>query len=86
MVPMMTLLDHMSHNKITPSVEMGEEGRPALPDMPPWMSLLHKKMSEGTTERNVRLFIARLIVNRPKVCIHASIYRKLIIYIISGLF
>ncbi len=75
MVPMMSLLDHMSHNKITPSVEVGGEGIPAVPDMPPWMGLLHKKMSEATTERNVRLFIARLIVNRPKVhCMYMQVY------------
>ena len=59
----MKLLDHMQHNNITPVIEKGQRSS----EMPPWMSLLNKKLTEATTERNVRLFIARLIVNRSKV-------------------
>ena len=62
MVPLMKLLDHMQHNKI------GLE--PDSDAMPSWMSALHKKMSSSMTENNVKLFIARLITNRPKVSVH----------------
>ena len=36
--------------------------------MPAWMSSIHKKLGDAGTEKNVRLFIARLVTNRPKVC------------------
>ena len=35
--------------------------------MLPWMSALHKKLTDGKTHNNIRLFIARLITNRPRV-------------------
>ena len=35
--------------------------------MPAWMSALHKKLTDGKTQNNVRLFITRLITNRPRV-------------------
>lgn len=36
-------------------------------DMPPWMRLLHSKMSSPQSAVNIKLFIARLIINCPKV-------------------
>ena len=36
-------------------------------DMPSWMAALHKKLNNSRTHQNIRLFIARLISNRPKV-------------------
>lgn len=35
--------------------------------MPSWMAALHKSFNDGRTHKNIRLFIARLIVNRSKV-------------------
>jgi DNA-dependent protein kinase catalytic subunit len=57
------LLDHMVYNKITPSYDEGA----VASAMPPWMACLHKKMTDSTTAVNVRLFLARVIINRPKV-------------------
>ena len=36
-------------------------------EMPSWMAALHKKLNNGPTHPNVRLYIARLITNRPKI-------------------
>ena len=36
-------------------------------EMPAWMSALHKKLTDGKTQNNIRLFITRLITNRPRV-------------------
>ena len=65
MTPLMKLLDHMSLNKITPPVPDDNTN----PEMPSWMLPLHKKMTESRTGRNVKLFIVRLITNRPKVSV-----------------
>lgn len=35
--------------------------------MPSWMNCLHKTFTNSSTKGNIRLFIARLITNRPKV-------------------
>ena len=35
--------------------------------MPQWMASMHKKFNSGRTHQNVRIFLARLITNRPKV-------------------
>ena len=35
--------------------------------MPQWMASMHKKFNSGSTHQNIRLFLARLITNRPKV-------------------
>jgi DNA-dependent protein kinase catalytic subunit len=61
MLVLMNLLDHMQHNKIIP--EVTEDGSR---EMPSWMDLLYKKMTENTN-KNIRLFLARLIVNRSKI-------------------
>lgn len=36
-------------------------------DMPPWMSYLHRKVSDATTHENVNLFIIRGIINSKHV-------------------
>lgn len=61
MLPLMRLLDHMEHNKVTPTLEGGAV------EMPSWMVPLHRKMNDSKTCRNIRLFVTRLITNRPKV-------------------
>ncbi|XP_019852740.1 PREDICTED: DNA-dependent protein kinase catalytic subunit [Amphimedon queenslandica] len=61
MTPLMKLLDHMIINKITPAPS-GDS-----PEMPPWMTPLHKRMTDSRTGRNIKLFIVRLITNRPKI-------------------
>ena len=35
--------------------------------MPSWMIPLHKKFNDSKTNQNVRIFIAKLIINRPKM-------------------
>ena len=71
MISLMNLLDHMQHNKITP--EITEEATTTV-EMPPWMAAIHKKMKETVTEKNICLFLARLITNRPKVIILLLVY------------
>ena len=61
MTPLMKLLDHMTLNKITPAPS-GDN-----PEMTVWMTPLHKRMTDSRTGRNIKLFIVRLITNRPKV-------------------
>ncbi|XP_064405997.1 DNA-dependent protein kinase catalytic subunit-like isoform X2 [Halichondria panicea] len=63
MVPLMRLLDHMEHNKINPEIV---KGSPPM-DMPSWMVCLHKKLHDNKTQQNVKIFIAKLIVNRPTI-------------------
>ena len=46
--------------------------------MPSWMTALHKKLLEPNTHTNVRLFIARLITNRPKVTFFDVFLRNVI--------
>ncbi len=36
-------------------------------DMPTWMAAMHKSFNDGHTHTNVRLFLARLIVNKAKI-------------------
>ena len=82
MPTLMRLLDHMQHNNIYPEppkvcssvvhhpvvVYKGIITQGSSPaEMPSWMAALHRKLSDGSTERNVRLFVSRLITNRPKV-------------------
>ncbi|XP_065898419.1 DNA-dependent protein kinase catalytic subunit-like isoform X2 [Dysidea avara] len=63
MATLTQLLTHMEHNSITPAVDEGTKPT----DMPSWMTCIHKTFTGSTTKKNVRLFIARLITNRPKV-------------------
>lgn len=53
------LIQSLVVNKITPVYERGQ-----IPsDMPPWMSFLHRKITDVYTHENVKLFIIRGIVN-----------------------
>ncbi|XP_060730052.1 DNA-dependent protein kinase catalytic subunit isoform X1 [Tachysurus vachellii] len=63
MVTMTALFRHMQRNNITPKIEEG-----VIPsDLPPWMKYLHGKLGNPSTSLNVRLFIAKLIINTEEV-------------------
>ncbi|XP_072042849.1 DNA-dependent protein kinase catalytic subunit-like [Amphiura filiformis] len=62
MASVTAVLKHMHSNKITPHVAEGS--RPS--EMPEWMSKLHKKLA-STTSINVKLFIARLLINNDEM-------------------
>ncbi|KAI6646753.1 DNA-dependent protein kinase catalytic subunit [Oopsacas minuta] len=58
------VLDYMEHNKINPD----PPSNPSSPsDLPQWMLILHTKLTEGSTHTNIRLFIAKIVINRPQV-------------------
>ncbi|KAI8501204.1 hypothetical protein Bbelb_212990, partial [Branchiostoma belcheri] len=63
MSSMSAVLQHMARNNITPQVKKGA----APKDMPPWMSCLNKKLGGSSTHKNVKLFLAKLIVNNEEV-------------------
>ncbi|KAL8182171.1 UNVERIFIED_CONTAM: hypothetical protein K2H54_046546 [Gekko kuhli] len=63
MASMTTLIKHMHRNNITPTVEKGA----VLPDLPPWMKFLHTKLGNPSVPLNIRLFVAKLIVNTEEV-------------------
>uniref|UniRef100_A0A8C6YCR5 DNA-dependent protein kinase catalytic subunit n=1 Tax=Naja naja TaxID=35670 RepID=A0A8C6YCR5_NAJNA len=60
MTSMTTLLKHMHRNNITP-VDTNS------PELPPWMKFLHNKLRNSTVPLNIRLFVAKLIVNTEEV-------------------
>ncbi|KAM9024210.1 DNA-dependent protein kinase catalytic subunit [Ara ararauna] len=63
MASMTTLIKHMQRNQITPRVEEG-----TVPvDLPLWMKFLHGKLGNPSVPLNIRLFIAKLIVNTEDV-------------------
>ncbi|XP_062849596.1 DNA-dependent protein kinase catalytic subunit [Trichomycterus rosablanca] len=63
MATMTALFHHMQRNNITPKVEEG-----VIPtDLPPWMKFLHGKLMNPSTLLNIRLFIAKLIINTEEV-------------------
>ncbi|XP_060788690.1 DNA-dependent protein kinase catalytic subunit-like isoform X1 [Neoarius graeffei] len=63
MATMTALFRHMQRNNITPKVEEG-----VIPsDLPPWMKFLHGKLGNPSTPLNIRLFIAKLIINTEEV-------------------
>uniref|UniRef100_A0A8V5FUE0 DNA-dependent protein kinase catalytic subunit n=1 Tax=Melopsittacus undulatus TaxID=13146 RepID=A0A8V5FUE0_MELUD len=63
MASMTTLIKHMQRNQITPIVEEG-----TVPvDLPLWMKFLHGKLGNPSVPLNIRLFIAKLIVNTEDV-------------------
>ncbi|XP_071410665.1 DNA-dependent protein kinase catalytic subunit isoform X2 [Pithys albifrons albifrons] len=69
MASMTTLIKHMQRNQITPKVEeasINQKGTvPA--DLPLWMKFLHGKLGNPSVPLNIRLFIAKLIVNTEDV-------------------
>ncbi|XP_076840848.1 DNA-dependent protein kinase catalytic subunit [Brachyhypopomus gauderio] len=63
MAAMMALFTHMQRQGITPTVEEG-----VMPsDLPPWMKFLHGKLANPSTPLNIRLFIAKLIINTEEI-------------------
>uniref|UniRef100_A0A8B9LXB6 DNA-dependent protein kinase catalytic subunit n=1 Tax=Astyanax mexicanus TaxID=7994 RepID=A0A8B9LXB6_ASTMX len=63
MATMTALFRHMQRNNITPKVEEG-----SIPsDLPPWMKFLHGKLANPSTPLNIRLFIAKLIINTEEM-------------------
>ncbi|KAK1173766.1 DNA-dependent protein kinase catalytic subunit [Acipenser oxyrinchus oxyrinchus] len=63
MASMTALLNHMQRNNITPKVDEGTV--PA--DLPPWMKFVHGKLGNASTHLNIKLFIAKLIINSEEV-------------------
>uniref|UniRef100_A0A663MNQ6 DNA-dependent protein kinase catalytic subunit n=1 Tax=Athene cunicularia TaxID=194338 RepID=A0A663MNQ6_ATHCN len=59
MASMTTLIKHMQRNQITPKVEEV--------NLPLWMKFLHGKLGNPSVPLNIRLFIAKLIVNTEDV-------------------
>ncbi|KAI4886986.1 hypothetical protein NFI96_023481, partial [Prochilodus magdalenae] len=63
MASMTALFRHMQRNNITPKVEEG-----VIPsDLPPWMKFLHGKLANPSTPLNIRLFIAKLVINTEEM-------------------
>ncbi|XP_067887902.1 DNA-dependent protein kinase catalytic subunit isoform X2 [Heterodontus francisci] len=63
MATMTALIKHMQKTNITPKVEEGKTPH----ELPPWMKFLHGKLGNSTTPLNIRLFIAKLIVNTEEI-------------------
>ncbi|XP_066575742.1 DNA-dependent protein kinase catalytic subunit isoform X2 [Amia ocellicauda] len=63
MASMTALINHMQRNNITPKVDEG-----TIPtNLPPWMKFLHGKLGNPSTPLNIRLFIAKLIINTEEI-------------------
>ncbi|CAL1543153.1 unnamed protein product [Lymnaea stagnalis] len=59
MAPLIALLKHMAASNVTPEIPKG-----ALPaEMPAWMPYLQEKMINSSTHLNIKLFIAKLVMN-----------------------
>uniref|UniRef100_A0A663E490 DNA-dependent protein kinase catalytic subunit n=1 Tax=Aquila chrysaetos chrysaetos TaxID=223781 RepID=A0A663E490_AQUCH len=65
MASMTTLIKHMQRNQITPKVEEASINQKV--DLPLWMKFLHGKLGNPSVPLNIRLFIAKLIVNTEDV-------------------
>uniref|UniRef100_A0A2K5DLI5 DNA-dependent protein kinase catalytic subunit n=1 Tax=Aotus nancymaae TaxID=37293 RepID=A0A2K5DLI5_AOTNA len=63
MAPLTALVKHM-HRSVGPPP--GEE-ESVLRDLPPWMKFLHGKLGNPIVPLNIRLFLAKLIVNTEEV-------------------
>ncbi|XP_053414339.1 DNA-dependent protein kinase catalytic subunit [Nycticebus coucang] len=63
MAPMVALVQHM-HRRLSPPV--GEECS-ALRVLPPWMKFLHSKLGNPSVPLNIRLFVAKLVINSEEV-------------------
>ncbi|KAK3580733.1 hypothetical protein CHS0354_005741 [Potamilus streckersoni] len=63
MPSLIALLQHMQRTGVTPEVKPGT----AVAQMPPWMMYLNSKMSSSSSHFNVKLFIAKLIVNTSEI-------------------
>ncbi|XP_037658373.1 DNA-dependent protein kinase catalytic subunit [Choloepus didactylus] len=63
MTSMTALIKHMQRNQVIPKVEEG-----SVPtNLPPWMKFLHDKLGNPTVPLNIRLFLAKLVINTEEV-------------------
>ncbi|XP_006860145.1 PREDICTED: DNA-dependent protein kinase catalytic subunit [Chrysochloris asiatica] len=63
MVPLTTLVKHMHRSQITTKVEEG-----SVPSsLPHWMKFLHDKLANISVPLNIRLFLAKLVINAEEV-------------------
>ncbi|KAM6216536.1 DNA-dependent protein kinase catalytic subunit isoform 2-T2 [Rhynchocyon petersi] len=63
MASLTALLKHMQRSQITPRVEEG-----SVPSsLPPWMKFLHDKLANLSVPLNIRLFLAKLVINAEEV-------------------
>ncbi|XP_054564392.1 DNA-dependent protein kinase catalytic subunit isoform X1 [Eptesicus fuscus] len=63
MAAMTALIKHMQRNQILPKAEEG-----SVPThLPPWMKFLHDKLGNPLVSLNIRLFLAKLIINTEEV-------------------
>ncbi|XP_021104653.1 DNA-dependent protein kinase catalytic subunit isoform X3 [Heterocephalus glaber] len=63
MATMTALIKHMQRNLSSPK---GEESSVSK-DLPPWMKFLHDKLGNPAVPLNIRLFLAKLIINTEEV-------------------
>ncbi|XP_055968392.1 DNA-dependent protein kinase catalytic subunit [Sorex fumeus] len=62
MAPMTALIKHMHRSQILPRAEG------TVPQsLPPWMKFLHDKLGNPSVSLNIRLFIAKLVINTEEV-------------------
>ncbi|XP_042541900.1 DNA-dependent protein kinase catalytic subunit [Dipodomys spectabilis] len=62
MANMTALIKHMQRN-LTPRREEGSVSK----DFPPWMKFIHDKLGNSTVPLNIRLFLAKLVINAEEV-------------------
>ncbi|CAK6438705.1 unnamed protein product [Pipistrellus nathusii] len=62
MAAMTAMIKHMQKNQILPKVEEG-----SVPTLLPWMKFLHDKLGNPSLSLNIRLFLAKLIINSEEV-------------------
>ena len=60
MATLVGLVQHMRENNITPSVATGDGGSPAVPA---WVAAITAELTSTATHWNVKLFLAKLIIN-----------------------
>ncbi|KAM5211726.1 DNA-dependent protein kinase catalytic subunit isoform 1-T1 [Hipposideros larvatus] len=63
MATMTALIKHMQRNQILPKEEEGSVPR----NLPPWMKFLHDKLGNSSVSLNIRLFLAKLVINTEEV-------------------
>ncbi|KAK0144676.1 DNA-dependent protein kinase catalytic subunit [Merluccius polli] len=63
MASMTALIGHMQRSSITPRVKQGSTPS----ELPLWMKFLQGKLGNPTTPLNIRLFIAKLLINTEEV-------------------
>ncbi|XP_059900479.1 DNA-dependent protein kinase catalytic subunit [Gadus macrocephalus] len=63
MASMTALIGHMQRSGVTPIVEQGSTPR----ELPPWMKFLLGKLGNPSTPLNIRLFVAKLLINTEEV-------------------